>query len=151
MHSGRRIWQRKLHMENRKGNAHQDHITPVVSNDSFFPVGPLGQYLKWFRTCTVSDQVHWSTRTHFHIPLSLDFCTINYRSYTVFFFCRVQGEPSVRYKSVPVHDGTHSAVFPVSGSERKFSVWVQARNSLNSANSTVLSFTLNEIGEVVLQ
>ncbi|KAM9482537.1 interleukin-12 receptor subunit beta-2 isoform 2-T2 [Clarias gariepinus] len=57
----------------------------------------------------------------------------------------VQGEPSVRYKSVPVHDGTHSAVFPVSGSERKFSVWVQARNSLNSANSTVLSFTLNEI------
>ncbi|XP_026788927.3 interleukin-12 receptor subunit beta-2 [Pangasianodon hypophthalmus] len=57
----------------------------------------------------------------------------------------LQGAPPVRYESVAVHDGTHSAIFPVSATQRDFSVWVHANNSLGSANSTVLSFTLNEI------
>ncbi|MCJ8729794.1 hypothetical protein PDJAM_G00110580 [Pangasius djambal] len=57
----------------------------------------------------------------------------------------LQGAPPVRYESVAVHDGTHSAIFPVSATEGDFSVWVRANNSLGSANSTVLSFTLNEI------
>ncbi|XP_060776005.1 interleukin-12 receptor subunit beta-2 [Neoarius graeffei] len=57
----------------------------------------------------------------------------------------VQGSPPVRYESVAVCDGTRSALFPVSGTQSDFSVWVHANNSLGSENSTVLSFMLNDI------
>ncbi|KAF5899046.1 Interleukin-12 receptor subunit beta-2, partial [Clarias magur] len=90
-----------------------------------------GEYGKVICTWKTGRETHIKTTSHLWLVMIP--------------FSRVQGEPSVRYESVPVHDGTHSAAFPVSGSEHNFSVWVQARNSLNSANSTVLSFTLNEI------
>ncbi|XP_053492611.1 interleukin-12 receptor subunit beta-2 [Ictalurus furcatus] len=57
----------------------------------------------------------------------------------------VQGASPVRYGSVAVHDGARSALFPVSGTQSDFSVWVHANNSLGSANSTLLIFSLHEI------
>lgn len=86
--------------------------------------------------------------THFHNPLSL-YCVSLLTWVTL--FCRVQGSPPVRYESVAVCDGTRSALFPVSGTQSDFSVWVHANNSLGSENSTVLSFMLNDIGVVVLK
>ncbi|XP_062853151.1 interleukin-12 receptor subunit beta-2 [Trichomycterus rosablanca] len=57
----------------------------------------------------------------------------------------LQGDRPVNCTSVVIHEGTRSALFPVSETRTHISVWVNASNSLGSATSAIHTFSLSDI------